>query len=115
MCEGFAFSAGGTPVAIDIDVFPLFLRHQGDTWKTRVQKQEQFSWCGRAVNFGEKEPDAIAVYFEAPCYIIAGVAVLLQRRVNELSGAGQPAARPRGVRAPPRELPSESLRIGTAR
>ena len=75
MCEDFAFSVGGAPIAIDIDVFPLLLRHIMDTWKTRVQKQEQFSRPGRAVNFRQKEPDAVAVYLEAPCCILAGVAV----------------------------------------
>ena len=52
--QDFAFSVCGTAIAIDLDIFPLVLRHIGNTWKARVQKQEQLSWRGCAVNFRQK-------------------------------------------------------------
>ena len=72
MCADSACPVGAAPIAIDRNFFPLFLRHVRDTRKTRVQKQEQFSWRGRALYLRQKDSNAIAVYLEASSRVLRG-------------------------------------------
>lgn len=73
--QDVAFCVCSTPIAIDLNLLPLVLRHIGNTRKAHVQKQEQFSWRGRAFNFRQEQSDTVAIYFETACSTFRGLAV----------------------------------------
>ncbi len=66
--DAVALAVGDAPVTKDVNVGPLPLSeitasHRAGR-KTHSGKQYEFSWCGRAIHFGQKDSDTIAIHLK---------------------------------------------------